>query len=922
MHSRDPNGYYAEDLIIYGGLNRGCQVTKGFEVHTPDLRNASDDARVQAHNALMNLLSAFSDLKQIQFRWKVDSDYSDALQRYQAETDARATNLWSKSVRQERFFRYQNRMRNRQLRRERLHIFLTTEIDTKESIFIPRARLIEQYGKELARLKNSFREYQHVITAALGADTRVVPLSDFDHFVYYHQFLNPSIPERFVDVGQQQKTFAELWDPEDSIQELSFPSDLVGDDERAHGFYLDGYYHGILVVKRWPHRTSNTTVPSIGLMHHLTGLPMLDYSVVLNSRPLPIAKEIDKSERQLKRNLGDYADKQRHELLTSARKMERKIERLSQGYTFPFESLMTIQVWAKTYAELDQKLNTIKNAVNSMNGAQTYEPALATSTRKSWWQTWPGWAGTYNNFCLYSENNYLADLVPYSSSFTGFLETAEALFDGTNGNLVGVSTFREGTPQHGVLLGMSGAGKSVFMEDLLSQTEPYYGYTVIIEEGNSHGVYAKTFSYKNSKGEVEWCRTINIKPDSNQCINIFDTQGAPLNAGHSAILVALASRMIGVSSDEDTQQHREALLTHYVHQLYTDTYESWAMDNPDKALTAARLAAALDLYRRTRLDDSSGILEAYADVHDLKLNNRDEYESILAAVTESDITRFSKTTSGERTQMEIAYSLFEAHEYPQLSALASIMRNGRDPSHDKEKVNQMADMLIPWTAAGGNYRLFDGVSNIKLTEKMAHFELGSIPADAASLKAAAYLLINGFVRQNLITRPRSERKRLIFEEAARTLGAKGGSQIVEEAYTGLRKFGVWVFAIVQQYNLFETSPIRAPVMNNSKNFFVMRQMDAKDVANIGNDTGLPDRAQEAVMRYDLPEYLPPHDKHSSVCYFVPSANPPLCGSVKVYASPEMLYVSSSNGEIYDKRAKQLAQYPNPIEGILTEANKK
>ena len=120
--------------------------------------------------------------------------------------------------------------------------------------------------------------------------------------------------------------------------------------------------------------------------------------------------------------------------------------------------------------------------------------------------SWPGWAGTYTNYSLYSENNYLADLIPFSSSFTGFLDTAEALYDGTNGNLVGVCTFREGTPQHGVLLGMSGAGKSVFMEDLLSQTEPYYGYTVIIEEGNSHGVYAKTFSYKDRRGDLQWCK--------------------------------------------------------------------------------------------------------------------------------------------------------------------------------------------------------------------------------------------------------------------------------------------------------------------------------------------------------------------------------------------------------------------------------
>jgi hypothetical protein len=33
----------------------------------------------------------------------------------------------------------------------------------------------------------------------------------------------------------------------------------------------------------------------------------------------------------------------------------------------------------------------------------------------------------------------------------------------------------------------------------------------------------------------------------------------------------------------------------------------------------------------------------------------------------------------------------------------------------------------------------------------------------------------------------------------------------------------------------------------------------------------------------------------------------------------MVYVSSSNGEIYDNRMKQLSKHPNPIEGILHES---
>ena len=377
-------GYYCEDLIVYGGLNRGCQVTQGFEITTPDLRHASNASRVEAHNALMHLLSAFSDLKQIQFRWKVDSDYSEALLRYQQETE-KAENLWSKTCRNERFYRYMDRMRRRELRRERLHVFLTTEIKTKEPLLISRERVRQEYQKEWLRLRNSYREYGHVIQTALGSDTRIRSLGDFEHFKYYHQFLNPSLADRWETVDNQADTYEQLWDPEASLQELSYPSDNVSDGVRPHGFYADGYYHALLVVKRWPHRTSNSNPAAVGIIHHLTGLPMLDYAVTLNARPLPVRAEINKAERQLKRNTGDYADSARHELLTSARKMERKIERLSQGYTFPFETLMTIAAWAKTYEELDQKLNTIKNAVNSMNGAQTYEPALASSTKKLWY---------------------------------------------------------------------------------------------------------------------------------------------------------------------------------------------------------------------------------------------------------------------------------------------------------------------------------------------------------------------------------------------------------------------------------------------------------------------------------------------------------------------------------------------------------
>ena len=65
---------------------------------------------------------------------------------------------------------------------------------------------------------------------------------------------------------------------------------------------------------------------------------------------------------------------------------------------------------------------------------------------------------------------------------TGHLEKAEAIYNGARGNLVGIRTRLGNTPQHGVLFGMTGAGKSVIVADLLAQTGHRFGLRLIVEE--------------------------------------------------------------------------------------------------------------------------------------------------------------------------------------------------------------------------------------------------------------------------------------------------------------------------------------------------------------------------------------------------------------------------------------------------------
>ena len=77
-----------------------------------------------------------------------------------------------------------------------------------------------------------------------------------------------------------------------------------------------------------------------------------------------------------------------------------------------------MRVCEKTKAGLSAKATAIKNAINSMNSAQYFESSLPSTTKKLFFQTWPGWLwGRYDYRKLYAEHHYLADMLPVSSRF-------------------------------------------------------------------------------------------------------------------------------------------------------------------------------------------------------------------------------------------------------------------------------------------------------------------------------------------------------------------------------------------------------------------------------------------------------------------------------------------------------------------------
>ena len=686
-----------------------------------------------------------------------------------------------------------------------------------------------------------------------------------------------------------------------------------------YGFRMDGHYHSVLALTRWP----RTTYP--GIIQRLTNLRLLDYSITVNIDPLPVTQEISREEREHDRVAGDYASERKISLLTVMEKKAKKIHALMQGQIIPFHALFVVRAWDATLDGLNAKVGAIKNAINSMNGGQYFETSLPSTTRNLFYQTWPGWTwGRYEHRKLYAEHRYLADMLPITSTFTGHLASAEAIYDGPQQNLVGIKTFAgaEGSasPQHAVLLGMSGAGKSVTVCDLLSQTEGYFGYTVIIEEGLSYGIYTATIE--------EGARPIIIHPDGDLTINYLDTKGLPLTPDHLAASTALVARMIGTSSQEDKQLLRQAQIAKYLNLLYEDAFQDWCKKRHDQLLEIARHALALQKFRAERMPPGATTLETFADFRDQAKSGttapaarvvllNDWGQAYLDQFSEADALRFLKEAKTSKEVRNLAFAYFTPDEFPTHRMLQELMM--LDPmGAEREQIMEIATLILPWCRDGNYGCLFDGTSNLSLTGKIAHFELGYIPESAKELKSAAGFLITNHARKHIMTLPRAIRKRMVYEEVARFLDIPGGEQIVQESYAQLRKFNCWNISIVQQYARFKQSRIRSAVFGNSRQFFILRQNDRGDLEDMGKDIALPEVTQHAILNYPLPDHQS-GQKHSPFTYFHTDSVRNLCGTVHNVASAEMLYCSSSSGEHFDKRARELRQSPNVVEGIIAHA---
>ena len=570
-------------------------------------------------------------------------------------------------------------------------------------------------------------------------------MSNVDHYAVLRNYFNPSDN---LTPGATDRRYAGFR-PDVDIMSQVFTSDMVSiRTDEGVAFKMDHHYYALFVATRWPSMTDPT------ISHILTKRLNKDYWIAVNIYPLTVQGEIRKEESELRKIALDATKAGNRSMLESMNMKQQKIDALMRGYTFPFKVTYVVGVFDRDLDGLIEKCASLKGAFQDMNGMQAHMCNEPAQMKNLMMQVIPGWtAGPVRQWDLYASSDYLPDMLPASTTFTGHLLSGETLNRGAESNLVGTQSFANGMTQHGALLGINGAGKSVSTVDWLLQSEPIYEFTAIIEEGLSYGIYTAAVGGT----------TIVITPGGRECINYLDTLGLPLSAESRALSVALCMKMVGNDPNPQRNNAYRALIGDYINRLYAECVEDFVKQlDDDEKHEIWREAYTLWTYMSTQgsMVSTGGdpLIDAFTELRDKRKEDADWYSDYTAQFDEASILAWSQERDGKVFIRNYAVSRFSHEDYVKFglrhSALVDKLRNAASTYHEDSDRKYVGNMLAGWTAGdGANGGLFDGATNIRLDgglvkagdrnrHQVVHFELGYIPEAAGELRNAAGFLVS------------------------------------------------------------------------------------------------------------------------------------------------------------------------------------
>jgi hypothetical protein len=851
-----PNGHWVRDLMVWGTFSQRATVTKGFVIHPPDLRGAGEAAASRAHVNLVKYLQSIPLQVRVQFQWRCNSDYHKALDAYEKVT-ADCANPRERDIRSATARHFRGLIKERRLRREHLVVFISRRLEAAPPRFTTREGLKLYYRSILAQCETDFAQLGRELATAMGQDVPVEPMTRREHQLYLYLFLNPTANEWQADPG-------EIFDDGRSIMGNCLGSDIRTD--RLGRMFFDGHYHALLVLRQVGSHTHD------GMIHHLTKTDFLNYQITVTLEPLDTHRIIQEEE-TAQQNLQKQANADvvvSQTRVDTIRRKQSAISKLGEGQTRLMNMTFVVRAWNTDETRLAADVSALKAGILSMSNARCYDTHLEATALELFFSTLPG-----NSFHPYVaravrlEDEHVADLIPFSASFTGDLEQAQALFLSSDRALAGFRFHVNGLVQHTGVAGSSRSGKSAIYNNLLYQTGPYFDYDVLLEEGGSHTNFA----------EDHGAKPMVIQKNGSITINYLDTLGSPLEPDHLAYAISLTTHFAGRTEDERLNSRRRAYLSHYLGVLYREAQQDWSRRHADLNRRAQREACAVHRWHATRMTADDTRFDAYTVVRDRLRAEDAEMLEFQAALTEAEITHFIKSPETAHWAERHAFAYFRPEEYPRHSELAELLRLRPSQEHDRAEVAELAALMDNWNAVGEYGPLFDGVTNRRFDTRVVHFELAKADNNDLALRGAIALNLTGRIRQRIVSLPRAVRKRFTMEELARLIQMPGGARLTLELAAQLAKYNCVFAFILQDFPQVAHIEGISSLLNNTRQWLILRHDDHKELGLFADRILLPETMREAVSQYPIPLNLPPANRHSAACYFSRSAVPPISGTI-------------------------------------------
>jgi len=913
-----PNGFIIkterpeESFLVYNDLDSSGIVTAGFRLFVPNLSHASVEEKNDLYTNLQSYLSRCDVRQRIQFRYEKDSNYWDMLQQYERDTEELASDLFSVKVRQDLAQEIRRKIENNELRREYTYIFLTCKLTDffKGALDVS----TEKSRRNFENAVSSYFSTQYNLLKS-AFPFRIDRMDHVDLFAMFYRSVNQSLSSGSFD-------YAKIFTPYlDEIYLSDFcaspPVSGKSDPGPSRGFcmYGDGLFHNVLIMSKIP---SFDLIPFYG--NAFIDNCINNFTISVNMQCCDKTKVIEKLEaRQAAAQRDLEADPSAIAYQFEVDQLEKTIYRLGAGEDVPFQAEYIVHIWDSDQTRLESNTATLRQIASNLH-CDLYMHDLATQSYSIFVKTLPGYT-FYQRWgeSLFVLHRSFAALIPFNSSFTGCPEKFQALYYGDHNNLVGIDLFYGGTPQHFAVFGQSGSGKSVNVLSLLLQSFPFYGKLVVIEEGASYLMLTRILG-----GQF-----IEIDVNSNLCLNYFDTCGTPLNASQLEFVTNFLTCMCGQSKDDELIQDRAAMLTHYVHKIYEASFQEWKTKHFSKMNEIARRTLTVQWMMPNQPMGRNTVLDCFFDLRDALEKEPSARNAVEVQMCEyySNVKEETITEciidSGEILR-DVTYAFMTPEDMPYHSQLVEMIRSTPELSHKREDTNRIATRLAQYALESGRGCLFDGVTNIDLSNRMLHFELGKMANSSGNFKSLIGLVIGNLVKNQIVNMPRSVWKMYIFEEAQRFLSIPGGDAIMMQSYAQFRKFNCVAATITQEAGQLMTgngtgSNVGSIVMGQSKEYFFLKNKDKQNLEYFTRYAKLSSSAQEKILNFPSPEHIPGR-KYSSWVYYVDNGEYPIVGVVRHYANELTIAVASTSGDAFAKREEEIRRlrilYPAMSEGDL------